>query len=1222
MVIKKKPSDSNKNKRSIVKTKNNYTENVGSTGTVDNIDDFCDSESLLNLKFPRCCVCSTDWFLPSSPTQKKRSWNWREQRCRELLPLPNCQCKTRLACDEEDSCDGPFLKRKEGNNTFLKKVKFLSFSNLAMCRSCLEKTIDVSSEVLEHDYRDVNQPNIKFTVEPKCVQCQVKFTKRKLNNLLSWFDSSGCSKSQSIMAMKSNVDRLKWLKGILHTIEVVDATKSYRYHHRDNVYKIPCRDEQASQEQKEYKISNINVTQQSANDTRKKNSDKDTKNDCLKQNQNRSFVTCCSKNKNKAAIQIENNAASRINQSLIFEDGATSDECFSDYEGTSSSKISISSCSKVARSQTLNEGELIEELCRKDPKFRQELDDKRLIEEKMKTLDGRRELGLVSEEKEGIERHKSESKSKMIHILEDEQLARKLQKEFDQSLQKQLRPNRANYMRSSSSFKRKRIKSSNISSMIKKKAKEDLTLKPLKNEYISKYLRTKANMAEAQNDNDVESDYGEKIKIRKSPSDRTNINTMLNIQENRKCVVENKQRILRRSYTSSVVSEEEQIMSKRDEEFARELQKKFDEEIYKTIDRKQLNTKRKHSYFSTKNQNTQRNKESVTGNEARKIIDDDIRSNNEVQDEQDSCIEHDAPEYKLTGRKNKNKDIANNTIVLSEASHLRTGKEVDLVISDSVVCNAQPKCKTNSESNSERHFTSIQEKWDQIWESHYFELVEFKKKYGHCIVPKVFPENPSLGIWVSSQRVKYKRKLKPGSRVSFPKERIDKLETLGFIWSLKSKGETKPYTLTESKDIKQPHENVKKNINENCRENFKEKILRSDETPIKRKNIHPSLTESFDVAEELDITSNGLNLISEKCRTKEVLETQMKDKCKNSHDTDTIDCNKWDLCYKKLIQFKEKFGHVCVSKRSEEFSELAIWVLLERTKFLQSNNGGDPYPLERFEKLNELGFVWKWSREIMDKCHAIEEEKLKANQEQILDDQSDNTYEVGENLIGTEGTYESIETSTTKREYTRTDKSKTDHKPDDDNGAVIISSCDSTSHCKYECIISKEKLKNLSSLASTSPQLFPKDGKSTNANDGIANFVSNVKTSKDHPTLSKTFQFLCSSSEEDSNSSSCKNSPKRLEMYHEETNTSTEIAMSRMADLSDRNMTLEAIVSTSYSNMPVEEKSSDNGVSPPILQRMISMGFDVSEARQALQDANNDLRLAISMIFSEKLSQD
>ena len=445
---------------------------------------------------------------------------------------------------------------------------------------------------------------------------------------------------------------------------------------------------------------------------------------------------------------------------------------------------------------------------------------------------------------------------------------------------------------------------------------------------------------------------------------------------------------------------------------------------------------------------------------------------------------------------------------------------------------------------------------------------------------------------------------------------------MGFIWSLKSKGETKPYTLTESKDIKQPHENVKKNINENCRENFKEKILRSDETPIKRKNIHPSLTESFDVAEELDITSNGLNLISEKCRTKEVLETQMKDKCKNSHDTDTIDCNKWDLCYKKLIQFKEKFGHVCVSKRSEEFSELAIWVLLERTKFLQSNNGGDPYPLERFEKLNELGFVWKWSREIMDKCHAIEEEKLKANQEQILDDQSDNTYEVGENLIGTEGTYESIETLTRKREYTRTDKSKSDHKPDDDNGAVIISSCDSTSHCKYECIISKEKLKNLSSLASTSPQLFPKDGKSTNANDGIANFVSNIKTSEEHPTLSKTFQFLCSSSEEDSNSSSCKNSPKRLEMYHEDTNTSTEIAMSRMADLPDRNMALEAILSTSYSNMPVEEKSSDNGVSPSILQRMISMGFDVSDARQALQDANNDLRLAISMIFSEKLSQD
>ena len=48
----------------------------------------------------------------------------------------------------------------------LEEVNVTSYTNLAMCRSCLEKTIDVSGEVLEHGYRDVNQPNIRFTVEP------------------------------------------------------------------------------------------------------------------------------------------------------------------------------------------------------------------------------------------------------------------------------------------------------------------------------------------------------------------------------------------------------------------------------------------------------------------------------------------------------------------------------------------------------------------------------------------------------------------------------------------------------------------------------------------------------------------------------------------------------------------------------------------------------------------------------------------------------------------------------------------------------------------------------------------------------------------------------------------------------------------------------------------------------------------------------------------------
>ena len=478
---------------------------------------------------------------------------------------------------------------------------------------------------------------------------------------------------------------------------------------------------------------------------------------------------------------------------------------------------------------------------------------------------------------------------------------------------------------------------------------------------------------------------------------------------------------------------------------------------------------------------------------------------------------------------------------------------------------------------------------------------------------------------MSTQRVKYKKKLKPGSRVSFPKDRIDKLESLGFIWNRKSsyKGEVKPSISMECNDIKQSHENDKEDNIENIQENFKETISHSDIIPIKPKNTHPSLMESFGRVKESEVTNNGLNLVSEKFSEVTPLGTQKKNQYKESHDKVTIEYNKWDLYYKKLVQFKEKFGHVCVSTRMEKFIGLATWVVLERAKFLNSNKGGDPYPTERFEKLNKLGFVWEWNRKNMDDCHSIENENLNINQEQTLDDESDDTYGTGRDLIGDEGVCESDETSTSKCEYTRSKESMMDNKRVYDKCKVMISCCDSTSYSKCERIVSKEKLESLPSSKSTSLQLLPEDGKSTIINDGITTSVSHIKNSEEDNTSSNTFQFLCSSSEEDCyDYPKYKKATKLLEKYHEETKSSTRITMSSKTDLSDIYTIPEANRPTIYSNMPVEEKTSDNGVSPSILQRMISMGFKVSEARQALQDANNDLRLAISIIFSDKLAQD
>ena len=50
---------------------------------------------------------------------------------------------------------------------------------------------------------------------------------------------------------------------------------------------------------------------------------------------------------------------------------------------------------------------------------------------------------------------------------------------------------------------------------------------------------------------------------------------------------------------------------------------------------------------------------------------------------------------------------------------------------------------------------AIPSSYQTAWESHFADLLEFKKKHGHCRVPDRFPENPTLAGWVRRQRSEY-----------------------------------------------------------------------------------------------------------------------------------------------------------------------------------------------------------------------------------------------------------------------------------------------------------------------------------------------------------------------------------------------------------------------------------------------------------------------------------
>ena len=62
-----------------------------------------------------------------------------------------------------------------------------------------------------------------------------------------------------------------------------------------------------------------------------------------------------------------------------------------------------------------------------------------------------------------------------------------------------------------------------------------------------------------------------------------------------------------------------------------------------------------------------------------------------------------------------------------------------------------------------------------FWERRFQELAAFKAREGHCKVPTVYTQNPSLSIWLNNQRAKQKKgRLSQGY--------VERLNALGVEW--------------------------------------------------------------------------------------------------------------------------------------------------------------------------------------------------------------------------------------------------------------------------------------------------------------------------------------------------------------------------------------------------------------------------------------------------------
>lgn len=78
--------------------------------------------------------------------------------------------------------------------------------------------------------------------------------------------------------------------------------------------------------------------------------------------------------------------------------------------------------------------------------------------------------------------------------------------------------------------------------------------------------------------------------------------------------------------------------------------------------------------------------------------------------------------------------------------------------------------------------------WDSHranWQKSLQDLIDFRKRYGHCDVPTKYPSNQSLATWVNRQRGQYKL-FRAGKQSSINLSRFEALEQLGFRWEVRN----------------------------------------------------------------------------------------------------------------------------------------------------------------------------------------------------------------------------------------------------------------------------------------------------------------------------------------------------------------------------------------------------------------------------------------------------
>lgn len=212
-----------------------------------------------------------------------------------------------------------------------------------------------------------------------------------------------------------------------------------------------------------------------------------------------------------------------------------------------------------------------------------------------------------------------------------------------------------------------------------------------------------------------------------------------------------------------------------------------------------------------------------------------------------------------------------------------------------------------------------------VWDQKYAELVVFKERFGHCIVPQHWEENSKLGLWVRDQRVLKKQEKLPAEKVSL-------LDKIGFIWV--------------AKPTRNPHAKWEERYAELVK--FKAKF---GHTNVPANSIKYSTLARW-VSNQRTLQKNSqLHKWKKELLEKIGFQWGKKVRTPRTFDEYVVD----------LVRFKKIHGHCWVSMGDSVWKDLARWMAATRAKKLAGQ-----LPFDGFSQLAALGVAWVKGGEIND----------------------------------------------------------------------------------------------------------------------------------------------------------------------------------------------------------------------------------------------------------------